>query len=342
MPTPRQPAGALPTPCRVNQSSSRRRFRPAMRSTMNLLKQTVREFSNDNCTTLAAALAYYTVFALPPLLFLLLMVLTAGMSTLYEGEQAEAKARSTINDQAAAMIGNQQISDEIATILEKNQQASGKWWKTLISFAGILIGATGVVAALQAAMNQVWDVKPDPQESGFKDVLWKRVFSLGMILGLAFLLLISLAVSTVLTGIGDRVGALIGISGIAAELINFAVQAAVLIVVFAAIFKFMPDATVRWKDVAVGAALTTILFLAGRYAMQWYFQFAEPGAQLGSAAASLAVLLVWVYYTSMIVLFGAEATQVYATHYGHGIKPERYAVKVEEKLTGSTRPNGTT
>ncbi len=306
---------------------------------MNLLKQTFREFSDDNCTTLAAALAYYTVFALPPLLFLLLTVLTLSMSTLYADEQAEAKARSTINEQAAAMIGNQQISAEIATILEKNQQASGKWWKTLISFAGILIAATGVVAALQAAMNQVWDVKPDPEKSGLMDVVWKRVFSLGMILGLAFLLLISLAVSTVLTGIGDQIGAMIGMSGIAARLINFIVQAAVLIVVFAAIFKFMPDAEVRWQDVGVGAALTTVLFLVGRYAMQLYFQFAEPGAQFGSAAASLAVLLVWVYYTSIIVLLGAEATQVYATSYGHGIKPEKHAVRVEEKLIGSPRSN---
>jgi len=306
--------------------------------TMNLLKRTFTEFSSDNCTTLAAALAYYTAFALPPLLFLLLTVLTFGMSMVYDSEQAEAKAQATIKDQAAAMVGNQQVSDEIATILENNQKSGGTWWKTLISFGGIIVGATGVVAALQTSLNQVWEVKPDPEESGIMDVIWKRVFSLGMILGLAFLLLISLAVSTVLTGIGDQVGSMIGMSGLAAKVINFAVQAAVVFVVFAAVFKFMPDAEVEWRDVSVGALLTTVLFLVGRYALQLYFQFADPAAQMGAAAASLAVLLVWVYYTSMIVLFGAEATQVYAATYGSGIQAEEHAVKVEEEIK---RPNDT-
>jgi membrane protein len=170
------------------------------------------------------------------------------------------------------------------------------------------------------------------------NVIWKRIFSLGMILGLAFLLLISLAVSSVLAGIGDRVGSMIGMSGVAAEVVNFVVQALVVFVVFSAIFKFMPDAKVQWKNVGVGAALTTVLFLVGRFAMQIYFQISEPGAQLGSAAASLAVLMVWVYYTAMIVLLGAEATQVYAVMYGSGIQPEEHAVKVEENIK---RPEAT-
>ncbi|WP_146391945.1 YihY/virulence factor BrkB family protein [Allorhodopirellula solitaria] len=302
---------------------------------MKFLKQTFSEFSSDNCTTLAAALAYYTAFALPPLLFLLLTLLTLGMSTVYESEQAEAKAQETITEQASQMIGNEAISDEIATILENNDKAGGKWWKTLISFAGIIIGATGVVAALQASLNSVWEVKPDPEETGIKDIIWKRIFSFGMILGLAFLLLVSLAVSSVLAGVGDRVGSMVGMSGFAATLVNFVVQAVVVFIVFAAIFKFMPDAEVGWKDVGVGAAITTALFLVGRFAMQIYFQISEPGAQLGSAAASLAVLLAWVYYTAIIVLLGAEATQVYASLYGSGIRPEDHAVKVEERIRRS-------
>ncbi|MEM9828793.1 MAG: YihY/virulence factor BrkB family protein [Planctomycetota bacterium] len=164
------------------------------------------------------------------------------------------------------------------------------------------------------------------------NVIWKRVFSLAMILGLAFLLLISVAVSTVLTGIGDQVGSMIGMSGVAARVINFVVQAAVVFIVFSALFKFMPDAEVRWGDVGVGAAITTVLFLVGRYALQLYFQFADPAAQMGTAAASLAVLLVWMYYTSMIVLLGAEATEVYSKLYGSGIQPEENAVRVEERF----------
>lgn len=299
---------------------------------MNFLQQTFKEFSQDHCTTLAAALAYYTAFALPPLLYLLLTVLTLGLSVAYDSDQAEAKAHSVLKSQAAQVMGNSTASQEIATILENNKQAGGTWWKSLLSLAGILVGATGVVAALQAALNQVWEVKPDPETTGILNTLWKRLLSLGMILGLGFLLLVSLVVSSVLSAVGDQLGSMIGMSEVTASAINFTVQALVVFVIFAAIFKFMPDAQVEWKDVLVGAAITTILFLVGRFAMQMYFSYSSPGAQLGSAAASLVVLLAWVYYTAMIVLLGAEATQVYAARHGQGIRPEPHAVRVVEEL----------
>lgn len=302
---------------------------------MDFLKQTFAEFSKNRCSTLAAALAYYTAFALPPLLYLLLTLLTFGLSVMYDSEQAEQKAQTILTSQAAQMLGNQAVSDQISTILENHEQTQGKWWKTLLSFVGILVGATGVVAALQAALNQVWEVKPDPESTGIGALVMKRVFSFAMILGLGFLLLVSLIVSSVLAGIGDSVGGWIGMSETVASAVHFLVQALVVLVIFAAIFKFMPDAEVRWKDVMMGAAITTALFLLGRWAMELYFSYSEPGAQLGAAAASLAVLLVWVYYTAMIVLLGAEATQVYAVRYGQGIQPEPNAVRVVEKIQRS-------
>ena len=247
---------------------------------------------------------------------------------MYDSEAAEQKAQAILQSQASEMIGNPAATEEIGTILENNENASGKWWKTLLSFAGIIVGATGVVAALQASLNQVWEVKPDPEQAGWKDMISKRVLSLGMIIGLGFLLLVSLVISSVLQGFSE----MIGVSGTMGEVVNFVVQALVVFVMFAAIFKYMPDAIVRWKDVFVGAAITTALFLVGRFAMQIYFNYSEPGAQLGSAAASIAVLLVWVYYTAIIVLLGAEATQVYAVTYGSGIRPEADAVRVVEKL----------
>src|SRR6056297_979308 len=307
---------------------------------MEFLKQTFSEFLENRCTTLAAALAYYTAFALPPLLYLMLLVLTFGLSVMYEDERASDRAEQLLQTQASQMIGNPAAADQIETILNNTQQAGGKWWKTLISFAGILIGATGVVAALQASLNQVWGVKPDPETTGIKDMIAKRVLSLAMILGLGFLLLVSLVVSSILSAVGDRIGQWTGMSETVAWLTNFIVQAAVAYVIVGAIFKFMPDAEIRWRDVAVGAAVTTVLFLVGRYAMQFYFSMSEPGAHLGSAAASLAVLLVWVYYTAMIVLLGAEATQVYAVRYGDGIRPEPKAVRVAEKIIrGSEAPS---
>jgi len=136
----------------------------------------------------------------------------------------------------------------------------------------------------------------------------------------------------VLSTAGRQLSNFIGMSGTIASTIDYAVQVGVVFVVFAAIFKFMPDVKVDWRDVFVGAAITTVLFAAGRYAMLIYFSYSAPGAQLGAAAVSLAVILMWVYYTSIVVLVGAEATQVFAIQYGNGIRPQKYAVRVVEDI----------
>ena len=302
---------------------------------MNFFKQIFSQFSQDRCTTLAAALAYYTAFALPPLLYLLLTVLTFGLSIAYEGDNAEEKAQSVLKEQASEMLGNEAAAEGISKILQNNHDSGRVGWKTLLSFLGIVIAATGVVGALQDSLNRVWKVKPDPEISTLVTMLSKRVLSLAMILGLGFLLLVSIVVSSVLSRAGERLGEYIGVSGSVAGTINDGVQAAVVFVVFAAIFKFMPDARVRWRDVFVGSAITTALFLAGRYAMQIYFSYSDPGAQLGAAAASLAVILAWVYYSALIVLLGAEVTQVYAVRFGDGIHPEANAVRFVENIERS-------
>ncbi len=302
---------------------------------MDFLKHTFSEFSKDRCTTHAAALAYYTAFALPPLLYLLLTVLTIGLSVAYKTDNAKEKAQASLQEQATEILGNQAAAEGITMILEKNRESGGAWWKSLLSFAGIIVGATGVVGSLQDALNRVWQVQPDPEKSSIVMMLGKRILSLAMILGLGFLLLVSMVVSSILSAAGEQIGEIIGMSGGIADTINYVIQAAVVFTVFAAIFKFMPDAVIRWRDVIVGAAITTVLFLAGRMAMQVYFSYSEPGAQLGAAAASLAVILVWVYYTANIVLLGAEATQVFAVRYGDGIQPEDNAVRVVQNFSRS-------
>lgn len=295
---------------------------------MGFVREIFAEFSKDKCTTLAAALAYYTAFALPPLLYLLLALLTFGLSVAYDSDQAEQQAKSALKSQVSQMMGNPQASDQISKILENSEREPGRWWKTLLSVAGIIVGATGVVAALQTSLNQVWGVKPDPERSSILEMARKRLLSFGMILGLGFLLVVSLIASAVLNGLSEMIGA----SGTLGEAINFAVQAIVVFVMFAAIFKYMPDAKVQWSDVMRGTAITTVLFLIGRFALQLYFSHSQPAAHLGAAAASFAVLLVWVYYIAIIVLLGAEATQVHAVRYGSGIQPEPHAVKVVEKI----------
>ncbi len=282
----------------------------------SFLREVVNEFFADRCTTLAAALAYYTAFALPPLLYLLVNILTFGLSVGYDTARAEIEAQQVIEQHAAQMIGNQSASDEISQILEHNKTTRGKWWKTLLSFIGIFVGATGVVAALQDALNQVWDVVPDPNRPFLKHLIGKRILSLGMILGLGFVLLVSLIVSSLLATAGEQIGSIIGIKGGVASAINYAVQAIVVYIIFCAIFKIMPDVRVYWRDVFAGAGLTTLLFFIGQFAMQTYFHFSHPGSQFGAAAASFAVILAWVYYSAIILLIGAEATQVYAVRHG--------------------------
>jgi len=299
---------------------------------MKVLKSTFAHFVADDCMTLAASLAYYTVFALPPLLYLLLTILTHSMSLAYDEGQAKAEARELIEEQAGELIGNQEAAEEISAILENNQRQQGVWWKTLISLAAVVFGATGVVAAIQASLNRVWQVQPDPDRNSAKIFLVKRVMSLAMILGIGFLMLVSMVVSTALTAAGSEIGARLGIEQTMVTIVNYSVVFLVTAAVFAALFKFMPDAQIGWRDVAVGVVVTALLFLLGRYLLGLYFSYTDPGARLSSAAASLAVLLVWIYYSAMIFLLGAEFTQAWATQYGRGIRPESGAVLVKQEI----------
>ncbi|MCO8124898.1 YihY/virulence factor BrkB family protein [Stieleria sp. TO1_6] len=302
---------------------------------MKLLKNVVSRFTSDDCSTMAAALAYYTIFALPPLLYLLLTIVTYTMVLAYDMDQAGDKARELISTQAGDIIGNEKVAEEITKILQRNHEQGGAWWKSIISLVGILFGATGVVAAVQSSLNRVWEVQPDPDAGSVKQFIVKRFLSLTMILGLGFLLLVSMVVSTALAIVGASVGNWLGIEQTIVAAINYGVTFLVTLVVFAALFKFMPDAKIAWKDVWMGAFVTAVLFSIGRYAMGLYFANMNIGAQLGSAAASLVVLLVWIYYTSMIFLFGAEFTQAWSHKRGRGIEPEEGAVRVEQTIVRS-------
>jgi len=281
------------------------------------LKKTFSEFSEDCCTRLAAALAYFTVFALAPLLYLLLMIL--GIYYQATGQGGSETARQQINQQISTIVGPAASEPVKQLVAKAGQQEQGGVWRWLISIGGVLIGATGLVAALQDTLNETWEVRPDPDVGGIKNFLLKRVLSLGMILGIAFLLL----VSTLLTfWVQEILGA-----GIA--FVSDAIAFLVVTALFAAMFKYLPDAIIRWKDVFVGAAVTAVLFVLGKYGLTFYLSRADF-SQFGTAA-SLALLLVWVYYSSLILLYGAEFTQVWARQYGAGIRPEPGAVRVVQE-----------
>lgn len=283
---------------------------------MKLVMKTITKFFDDRCTTLAAALAYYTIFALPLLLFLLLSFVTAGMTVTYENVEARQRARTLVQEQASQILGNAEAAQQITDLLDHRAMHGGSWWTSGLSIVGILIGATGVMAALQDSLNLIWNVKPDPGRTGLRPLFRKRIVSLAMILGLGFLLLVSLVLSTALTTVGQKFTEIVGIHANTASWINQSVTLFIVFFFFAALFRFMPDTHVAWRDVWMGSFLTTALFSAGRGTLQWYLSHFDPAEALDSTAASFVVILVWVYYTSMILLYGAEFTQVWASQHG--------------------------
>jgi len=296
-----------------------------------LIKTSINHFMEDRCVTLAASLAFYTIFSLPPLLFILATLLTYSIGLYAGGEDAEDQAYAAVQQQVGMMLGNEAAQDEIGKIMQNQSHTVGIGWKTLVSLIGVLVGATGVVAALQDSLNIVWRIKQDPVRGSRFDLIWKRVLSLGMILAVGFLLLVSFLLSMMVDTAAERVSDFVGIQPWVASAINFAIAFLVIFLTIATIFKFMPDAEILWNDVWVGALLTAVLFTLGRYVMTLYFSFSNPGEQLGSAAGALVVVLVWVYFSSMIVLFGAEFTQAWVRRTGRRVRLSPGAVHFEEK-----------
>lgn len=294
------------------------------REGFSLLKDSGKEFMEDGSTTQAAALSYYTVFSLPPLLLLILMILGAVVDPHEVQQQLQGQLGALMGPSASQQVG--------AMMQQANQPGSGSVVTTILSIAALLFGATGAFGQLQAAINRAWEVMPDPDKGGLKAVLLKRVFSFGMILSIAFLLLVSLVLSALLSAFGSALNQYLpsGLSGPLLQVINQLVSLLVITLLFAALFKVLPDARVSWRDVWVGAAFTAVLFVIGKFLIGLYLGQSNPGKAFG-AAGSLAVMFVWVYYSSMILLFGAEFTQVWAKRHGGGIAPDKGAVRVLEE-----------
>ena len=295
-----------------------------------MLKDTAKDFMDDDCPRMAAALSYYTVFALPPLLILLLMIAGAVWDP--------AEVQRAIQTQMGSLMGSQG-AQEIGTIINQAERPGGRGIKAVLGVGALILGATGAFLQLQGALNRAWEVEPDPDAGGWKNFVFKRLLSLGMILGVAFLLLVSLALSAAVSAIGGFAGRLIpGASSAILFLFENIITFVVVAGLFAAIFKVLPDARIAWRDVWVGAVATAALFTLGKFALGFYLGRSNPGEAFG-AAGSLALVLVWIYYSSMIVLFGAEFTQQWAVNRGSGIEPEEGARRMADEV-GDPRQAG--
>jgi len=291
-----------------------------------ILKSSVKDFMEDECMTMAAALSYYTIFSLPPLLLLIVMLVGVFMDP--------QQVQEALQGQMGQVLG-QSSGEEIKTIITKAQETkqpdSGRPLAAILGIAALVFGATGAFGQLQAALNRAWEVQPDPEAGGFKNFIMKRVLSFGMILGVAFLLLVSLALSAAISAFGDMLGRMMpGIGEWVLHAINLVISLVIFTLLFGAMFKILPDAKVAWRDVWVGALFTTVLFVAGKFAIGFYIGQSNPGEVFG-AAGSLAILLLWIYYASLILLLGAEFTQRWAEVRGSGVEPEEGAVRVVEE-----------
>jgi membrane protein len=224
-------------------------------------------------------------------------------------------------------------TEQISAILSQlHQPGAAGLLPTIVGIGGLILGATGAFGQLQAALNRAWEVAPDPRQGGVRGFLVKRLFSFGMILSVAFLLLVSLVLSAALSAFSGTLGRMLpnGLSVTLLQVLNLTVSFLVITALFATIFKVLPDAKVAWRDVWVGAAVTALLFVVGKFLIGFYLGRSNPGQAFG-AAGSLALLFAWVYYSAMILLFGAEFTQAWVERNGGSIAPQRGAVRVVEE-----------
>jgi membrane protein len=285
-----------------------------------LFKATFDEWLEDKAPQLAAALSYYTVFSLAPLILLLLAI----VGVIFRNDPAGAWNKIT---QQMSFFLDRSAVDVVRQIAQQASHPSKSVWASIIGVALALFGASGVFGQLQDALNTIWGVKAKPG-AGIWGFIRARFLSFAMVAGVCFLLLVSLAFEGVLQAFFHDLQTKFPGGGIIAMSIYFVFDFVVVAALFAMIFRFLPDVKIQWRDVWTGAALTAGLFLIGKWALGLYLGSGAAGSAYG-AASSLITLLLWVYYSAQILLFGAEFTQVYTNQFGARVVPDDYAVRVD-------------
>ncbi len=281
----------------------------------NLLKKTATEFAADNVLKLSGSLAYYTVFSLGPLM--LVIVSVAGV--FFETNDVLWKVYWQLKD-----IVGQNAADQIIDVIENlRDRNAGRF--SIIGLAILIFGATTVFADIQDSINYIWSIKAKP-ERGWLKYIKNRLLSFSMVIGIAFLLIVSLLVSSLTDLMTDTLFENFKEDYVLIfKIINMLIMFVIITFLFATIYKVLPDAKIKWKDAMTGAAFTGLLFMLGKYLIGLYISSSEMDNTYG-AAASVVILLSWVYYTATILYFGAEFTKVYALSLGSKIEPNENAV----------------
>jgi membrane protein len=286
---------------------------------VGIIKDTFKEFGEDKATRLAAALAYYSIFSIGPLLFLLVAFLGWKFGELAVQGQVRHQISSVVGEESAKIIESMMAAKKLGT----------SPITTILGVITLFIGASGVFGQLQDALNTVWEVKAKPG-MGIWAFLRDRFLSMSMVLGLGFLLLISMVLTTAVQALVQRGGQLFPIPDAVTATLSTVVAFGVVVLLFAMIYKFLPDVKLPWSDVWVGALVTAGLFTAGKFLLGLYLG-REGMATAYGKAGSVVVILLWIYYSSIILLLGAEFTQVYALRRGHKPRLTKYAVPVTKE-----------
>ena len=309
---------------------------------LTVLKSSASEFSTNNSFRHAAALSYYTIFSLPPLLLIVITVASA----VYGGEALTGQ----IYGQLKGLVGADSAKFLQESIAKFTLQQRGPV-ATVIGIATLIFAATTFFVTLQESINDIWNLKVKTTGIGIGDFIKQRFLSFGLILSVALLLLISFVVSAVLSTFTGWLQMLLPDVGVLAiKLVDFVLSLGVTTLLFALIYRFLPDAIIRWRDVGVGAFITALLFVVGKILIALYIAKADPGSAFGAAGSAI-VLLLWVNYSSLIIFFGAEFTQDFADAFGQKVQPKAHAVRVrveeipkgeseEEIATGRPRSTG--
>jgi membrane protein len=289
----------------------------SFKDTGSLIKETFKEFGEDRVLRLSAAMAYYTVFAIGPLL-----VLIVGLAGLIMGEE---QVRHTVTQQLQGTFGEK--SAKLVESMMTSNQKSGSLMATIVGGIGLLLGAAGVFGQLQDALNTIWEVKAKPG-IGIAGFIRQRFLSMAMVLGTGFLLLISMVLTAVVNAFTGYIGQVMSLPSWIAQVLNEGASLMVIVLLFALIFKILPDVKIPWRPVWIGALVTAVLFTAGKFVLGWYLGRQASASAYGAGTAFVLILL-YIYYSSLILFLGAEFTQVYTRRISR-VVPSKYAVSVTD------------
>lgn len=292
----------------------------SLKGIWKLLKTSFKGFSDDNILKMSGSLAYFTVFSIGPMLIIMIF-----FADIFWGREA---IEGSVYGQIKGFVG-EEAAVQIQQII-KNASLSGKSVVTaIVGFIALLIGATTVFAEIQDSINTIWNLKPKPKK-GWLKMLVNRLLSFSVVVGLGFVLLVSLILNGLIESLMDRLQQRFPeLTVIVLYILNIIITFAITSTLFAIIFKVLPDAIIKWKDVITGAMATSVLFMLGKFGITFYIGSSDVASSYG-AAGSIVVLLLWVYYSALILYFGAEFTKAYAAEYGSRIHPNHYAVWVKK------------